>query len=108
MGFESRIRFEINPLVPEPYAPHRFLLQLDTDPPSLECSHGDSSPTPLNVYEYRVRGVEEAWPAVTISIEQGGFLQLEQDRRIGARLLGPLVRYAMSFARDERVTVESV
>lgn len=58
-------------------------------------------------YEYRARGAPDAWPAVVITVEPDGFFILENDRRVGAELLGPLVKYALSFAKDERVTVES-
>jgi hypothetical protein len=59
------------------------------------------------VFEYRLEGPVGPWPAVVISLEADGFLVCEYDRSIGARLLGPLVRYAVDHAKDERVIVES-
>ncbi|MBK7399475.1 MAG: hypothetical protein IPJ34_25235 [Myxococcales bacterium] len=97
MGFETFVRFEQNPLDPRPYAPGEFLRGLE---PSLVCT-GEGL-----VFEYRVEATDP-WPAVVISIEADGFLVCENDRRVGARLLGPLVQFAVGHAKDERVIVES-
>ncbi len=103
MGFETFIRFQPNPLDPRPYAPETFLRELDTDPSSLACSDNGAA----HVFEYRARGTIDGWPAVVVTIEPDGFLVCEYDRNIGTRLFGPLVKYALDHATDERVLVES-
>jgi hypothetical protein len=102
MGFESRLRFEVNPADPRGYDPAAFLRSLDTHPPSLICTETGGS------HEYRRRGADGAWPDVVVTIEAGGFFLLEYDRNVGTELLGPLVKYALRFAKDERVTIEGV
>lgn len=101
MGYEYRIRFEVNPLDPRAYAPDEFLLRLTAGTSPLECTVSAS-----RAHEYRAPGATDGWPAVVIAAEPGGFFVLENDRRVGTELLGPLVKYALSFAKDERVTIE--
>lgn len=52
-------------------------------------------------------GTDEEWPAVVVTIEADGFLVCEYDRSVGTQLFGPLVKYALDRAKDERVIVES-
>lgn len=101
MGYEYRVRFELNPLDPRAYAPDVFLAQLAASVPSVECKQSAS-----HTYEYRTRGATDAWPAVVITVEPDGFFVLENDGRIGTELLGRLVKYALGFAKDDRVTIE--
>ena len=108
MGYEYRVRFEINPLDPRAYAPDEFLLHLATNAPAVECNRGDLSVSPRRTYEYRLRGEHDDWPAVVITVEPEGFFVLENDRRVGTELLGQLVKYALGFAKDERVVIEGV
>lgn len=103
MGFELRVRFNVNPRVPRPYDPGSFLSQLDTDPPSLSyVREGNES------FEYRRVGHHEGMPAVVVSIEPTGLFICEYDRRVGTQLLGAIVKFALWWADDERVTIEEV
>jgi len=108
MGYEYRVRFEVNPLDPRVYAPDELLLKLTTSAAAVACNGGDATVSPRRVYEYRARSGADGWPAVVITVEPEGFLVLENDRGVGTELLGPLVKYALSFAKDERVTIEGV
>jgi hypothetical protein len=110
VGFEIFIRFQPNPRDPRPYAPDAFLRALDTGPGSISCTPTTLSPRsdgqPTQAFEYRSleRGGQ---PAVVVTIEPDGFLVCEYDRDVGTQLLGPIVKYALDRAGDERVLIES-
>jgi hypothetical protein len=107
MGFETFIRFQLDPDDPRIYAPEAFLSSLAA---TGGLALNVSTPSSGTTFEYRPHGphgVGATWPAVTITVVADGFLVCEYDRDVGTRLLGPLVKFALDHAKDERVIVES-